>query len=154
MAHEPDILLAALVASAESKGFEVNVTLWVAGALVTGVLTNAQTFLRGVAEIIDAHPAGLGLADTFRGSAATLEDVAHEHDVELSGRPLIHLREAKTWFANQQISPLGGFYWRGLLSAVGAWTLGEMRDLALVERERAEFHAGIGALIDGARPAT
>lgn len=134
-ATEVDWHLQLLVEDANDFGLEVPVTLFVAGAVVTGVLTSGKVYFDRFADRFAAGWPEEGRAE-LRASMATPGDVYPRLEPgEKSPRKMpaqfIHLRDARVVTAQGHLPTTGeGLLWRGRLAAVGGYSLGQLSPAA------------------------
>ena len=120
-----------LVEDANDFGIEVPITLFVAGAVVTGILTGGKVYFERFADQFAAGWPETG-RDEIRASMATPGAVYPRLEPgEKSPRKLparfIHLRDAQLVFpAGNQPAVGEGMLWRARLSEVSAYSLGRV----------------------------
>lgn len=130
---EADGLLQLLVSYSE-LGIETPVTLLVGGITISGVIISAASYMENAGAQLSAalknHDAAL--AETVEQSFAQLkQDVEEQSRLAdeagvLSAR-CIHLKQARYFSPGQDGLPSNrdGIYWRGRLSAISGFSLGE-----------------------------
>ena len=120
-----------LVEDANDFGVEVPITLFVAGAVVTGVLTSGKTYFDAFADRFAAGWPEEG-RDEIRASMATPGAVyprLEPGDKSPRKQPAqyIHLRDAQLVTPNGNLPAGGdGMLWRGRLAQVGGYSLGRL----------------------------
>lgn len=131
---EADGLLQLLISYSE-LGIETPVTLLVGGMTISGVITSAANYMEHTGAQLSAalksHDAAK-LAETVAQSFAQLkQDVEEQSRIadetgQLSAR-FIHLKHAKYFTPGQDGLPNNpeGIYWRGRLTAISGFSLGE-----------------------------
>jgi hypothetical protein len=130
-AMEVDWHLQLLVEDANDFGVEVPVTLFVAGAVVTGVLTSGKVYFERFADQFAAGWPEEGRAE-IRASMATPGNVyprlePGEKSPRKRPAQFIHLRDARivTWHGNLPTTG-EGVLWRGRLTEVSGYSLGNL----------------------------
>ena len=127
----PDPMLRLLVQSANAHGLELPLTVHVHGALITGVLTSAETFWKKTGSFLrsmtDAGEAGEALAGMMDSAASTQRDAwgSHADGGDLPIPRFIHLRDART-VTQAGLAPVGGIAWRGYLESVDGFSVGTL----------------------------
>ncbi len=129
-----DWFLAWIIGHAESFGLDQGITLTVGGRLITGRVVSPKAYFDlARAAVQDGSFGGEGgeqmksiLADSYGQWAELFPDVGAPIG---SGKfAYIHLKEAKVWNGNGTYLPTnGGGLWRGKLSAVDGFFLGELQ---------------------------
>jgi hypothetical protein len=139
-AHDVDWHLQLLVEDANDFGMEVPITLFVSGAVVTGILTSGRVYFEQFADKFAAGWPAEGRAE-IRASMATPGEV---YPLLLPGeksprkRPaqFIHLRDAQLVSSPRNL-PSSGMLWRGRLTEVGGYSLGKLMPEGPARRKRA-----------------
>jgi hypothetical protein len=130
-AQEVDWHLQLLVEDANDFGVEVPITLFVAGAVVTGVLTGGKAYFDRFADRFAAGWPDEGRAE-IRASMATPGNVyprlePGEKSPRKRPAQFIHLRDAQVVTAQGNLPAVGdGLLWRGRLAAVSGYSLGHL----------------------------
>ena len=132
-----DWFLAWLISLANSYGLEQGITLSVGGMSVSGLLISGRDYFQEIGGVISQS--------NFHGAAETLRPVlalAYSQWSEVypkintdSPQPVeqstyIHLRRARIVTPDGKEMPPAGGLWRGKLSAVDGFMLGELGSLA------------------------
>ena len=120
-----------LVEDANDFGVELPITLFVAGAVVTGVLTSGKVYFDAFADRFAAGWPVEGRAELRASMASPGAVYPRLGPGEKSPRKVparfIHLRDAQVVFpAGNQPTTGDGLLWRGRLSEVAAYSLGRM----------------------------
>lgn len=136
-AMEVDWHLQLLVEDANDFGVEVAITLFVAGGVITGVLTSGRVYFDRFADRFAAGWPDEGRAE-LRASMATPGDVYPrlEPGEKSPRRPaqFIHLRDAQLVTAQGNLPASGeGLLWRGRLTAVSGYSLGMLASGAVAK---------------------
>lgn len=131
-----DWLLAWLLTYAENHGVEFQVTLHVRGLIITGVLISGHAYLTEMAKqfrgLIHGDPPEGQLsihalvADSLDQYKSIYRDPASEGPFELAQPGYMHLRRSRIIHDNGTMIPSGGALWRGKLSSVDGFTIGEL----------------------------
>ena len=131
-----DWFLAWLISLANSYGLEQGITLSVGGASVTGLLISGRDYFTEIGAVI--------AQGNFHGAAETLRPVLAQAYSQWSGvypkidtgqpeaieqSTYIHLRRARIITPDGNEMPPAGGLWRGKLSAVEGFMLGELGSL-------------------------
>jgi hypothetical protein len=133
-----DWFLAWLISLANGYGLEQGITLSVGGASVTGLLISGRDYFTEIGSVIEQG--------NFHGAAETLRpvlalaysqwsqvypkiDTGHAEPIERS--TYIHLRRARIVTSDGKEMPPAGGLWRGKLSAVEGFMLGELGSLGV-----------------------
>lgn len=127
----PDWLLC-LTSDWAKTGLCMPVTLNVKGVIVTGNVITFEQYLEGVVNQLDEP--GNGLANVISGALGDLRgqmfpecsEVADEFSNLNKPYEYIHLRDARMISGNIFIPTQPGFYWRGRLDQVDAFSFGSL----------------------------
>lgn len=126
-----DNFLQSLVSIVNQTNTSIGVTLNVGGLIIIGELVSVKSYFEGVArEMISAH-ADYATKDAFQQSfkqiCAQHEPPSAEAANENKQLPVfIHLKNAKIFLASGLAIPTDkGIWWRGHLSAVDGFSLGQ-----------------------------
>jgi hypothetical protein len=147
----PDSVLAALVSTVNRFGsLEIGVTLHVSGVVVSGLLISGRSFFELLSAALteggtsESAPIRHALASAWAGSHAD-DYRAGEHDPSKDdqreeGQPApkvgyIHLRSASVHAAGDLV-PLPGVLWRGRLSHVSGWAIGNFGQIPPLPGDR------------------
>ncbi|MCM3789433.1 hypothetical protein M3221_13590 [Domibacillus indicus] len=130
--YKKDFLLDTLVYMLnQQEGVEIGITLNVRGTIVSGLLVGYKTFLKGKAEMFRSIQTNQEFGEVLAGFFDTASENYEKGktDSEESGKDLqpnfIHLKNAKFYDSNGTLPNEGeGFWWRGKLSDVSGFTLG------------------------------
>ena len=131
-----DVVLSMLVDLAE-KGIELPVTLFIGGAVVSGILVSGRVFFDGIGSQLETIGTGVDteirsvIADALRTSGWAY-DAPAEHS-PFTGEQLalyrelyLHLKGARALSGSALVPTSGEFWWRGRLSSVDAFSLGTL----------------------------
>ena len=130
-AMEVDWHLQLLVEDANDFGVEVPITLFVAGGVITGVLTSGKVYFDRFADRFAAGWPEEGRAE-IRASMATPGDVyprlePGEKSPRKRPAQFIHLRDAQLVTPQGNLPTIGeGLLWRGRLTHVSGYSLGHL----------------------------
>jgi hypothetical protein len=128
----PDNVFELLVHVANTTNVEMGITLHVHGQMITGRLISGATYWDEVAERL--RSSGQGEEELIETLADSMEVVATQYratyadevvDEDLPMTAFIHLRDART-FGPSGPTPTDGALWRGRLSSVDGFSLGEL----------------------------
>jgi hypothetical protein len=133
-ARDRDWLLSLLVNLANKK-LEAGITLQISGLLVSGQLASEASYLEWISSELTETAAHI-----FEGTDTKFGEIVPNAD-ELYGSEersmykavptFLHLRNAKFYVpGSQQLLPQRGVWWRGRLSEVSGFFLGELRQQA------------------------
>jgi hypothetical protein len=128
--REPDPFLGLFVRAANAGEGNVGVTLWVGGAIVTGMVVGTDEFFDALADYVEGDTGET--ASTFRKVATELREdrdaakaVVAEDGLGDDPVTFIHLRDARAFAPGSGPIPSNqGFLWRGRLDTVDAWSFG------------------------------
>lgn len=117
-----DEVLQTIVATADDTDFHVGVTLAVQGTLITGILIGQDQWFRGLEM---QHP-------ELREPLTTplrkqMVDEKEPGEIDPFESRFVHLKEARYLLGGGQYIPqirATGFFWRGRISHVSAWSFG------------------------------
>ncbi len=125
-----DVLLTVLAGSLqEARDFEIGLTVTVAGGVVSGLAIGRDRWLSKFASVTrEAQPG----AETSLGEA--FEAAIHQIDLERPAEEevsfgFLHMVDAR-FISGAGMSPSSGspgFLWRGRLTHVTSWSLGQLR---------------------------
>lgn len=128
---QSDWFLQRLASFANHEGFEIGITLQVSGLLVSGVLVSGARYFEAIAEDfkqgLAAHEE---LAAIVQEGIASFAEIYAEEGGEDAAPPLpqyLHLRDAQ--FFSTAGTPIPGnqrVWWRGRVSEVGGFTIGQL----------------------------
>ena len=121
----PDGLLQVLVSVANTTGVSMGVTVTVPGAVVSGLLVGHQIWVEKLTEAMTAAgETGEAMGRAFRENLL-LEPEPDEAGEDEKPLPLfVHLTEAHIMSGDSMHGPV---LWRGRLSDVSGWSLGNFR---------------------------
>lgn len=130
--HAADWLLQHLVALVTDGPLEMGITLQVSGLLVSGRLVSGARYFEGIASDfahgLAAYPQ---VAKSVRDSFEEFGKLIYQSDAAPSSRPLphyIHLTDAKFFStAGEPVPAEKGVWWRGRISEVGGFALGQLQ---------------------------
>lgn len=130
--EDRDWFLAQVVRWTNNYGFEPGITLTVGGSVVSGTLISMNSFIKDFGEKFTSSMEG-ELRETFdkifenyAGPEPASKEMLGREEEELPR--YIHLRGAKTFAPDGSSLPTGaGVPWRGKISAVSGFSLGELR---------------------------
>lgn len=128
---EIDWYLRSLVEIVNKSQMEVGITLVVSGLIVTGTMISGKTYFEKFASDISGAmekafgPSGI---DAIRESfAAPSKMYGHSSEVPVTPPGFIHLKDARFFISPNVGIPNSGSLWRGRLSQVSGFTLGEYK---------------------------
>jgi hypothetical protein len=135
LSQGPDWLLQHLVALVTDGPLEIGMTLQVGGFLVSGKLVSGARYFEGIASDfahgLAAYPQ---VAQSVRASFEEFGKLIYEGNAGPSARPLphyIHLTDTKFFSTAGEPVPAGkGVWWRGRISEVGGFALGQLQSQA------------------------
>jgi hypothetical protein len=132
---DPDGALVDLVELVNRIGtLEMGVTLHVSGTVISGILTSGRNYFETVAKRFREHATQAEIGEAFaekyeRIAAFYKEDEVNKDDLGRQGDPVfnkttyIHLRDATVHTTGDSV-PLPPTLWRGRLSHVSGWSIG------------------------------
>lgn len=124
---QADWLLTTLVNWVNNLKFEVSITLYMKGSVISGRLISSDDFIVGFVRSLSTDvsegedgEARQQLTKLFTGDVETL-------DGQNSPPPnYIHLRNARVFTPGQRPIPQNGVLWRGRISEVDGFSIGEL----------------------------
>ncbi|WP_421851711.1 gas vesicle accessory protein GvpU [Marinomonas sp.] len=129
---QPDWYLQQLVDMINGKEYELPITLFVNGLIVSGQLTSGHNYFEGLGEQLTEFFGGPS-DDTSKAVALlTAPADMYTNDDEDEEKPLpqyIHLNKARVFTPGQQPIPSEGSWWRGRLSSVDGFHFGSLSAL-------------------------
>ncbi len=126
----PDLMLRGMVeAVSRSDSAEIGLTLYVSGIVISGILVSGRRFFELMADWLASE----GARDFAENFVRPIADMFSSPDVEPAdegqAKPadvnFIHLRAARV-FTSGAGRPLPETLWRGRLSHVSGWSIGNM----------------------------
>jgi len=122
-----DWFLALFIDMANKNDFELGITLTSHGFLVSGILIGGQKYFDGIAEeFASAFNDAEGLKETFSDMGKKVYDKP-KNDEPANPPTFIHLKDAKFFHPNGQPIPANrGVWWRGRLSEISGFSLGNL----------------------------
>lgn len=129
-----DWFLAWIINHAEVLGVEQSVTLSVGGTLITGIVTSGRKYFEGI-EALMLNAKSVGAADQNIPSILSKSygqwkelypDIGSGLELGSQKPKYIHLKNAKTLAGAHFVPNNNGLLWRGKLSSIDGFTLGEM----------------------------
>lgn len=126
---QPDWYLQSLVDTVNGKEFELPITLFVSGLIVSGQLTSGHKYFVGLGEQLTTFFGGPSEETAKTVAYFTAPADMYTKDNEGEEEPLpqyIHLREARIFTPGQQPIPSEGSWWRGRLSSVDGFHFGSL----------------------------
>lgn len=105
---------------------EIGMTLYMKGAVVSGMLISARSYFNLLVHELREADGGDFLAEFYEPTLQEQKDAREKYRTEeiLPPRPLhVHLRQASTYVTGAN-EPLGNRLWRGRLTEVDAWSMG------------------------------
>ena len=125
-----DPFLSSLVRTANAGGLTANVTLWVSGAVISGLLIGVEEYFDTLADVLEATSADTEFAEYYRERAADFRKmVGEDFDAALAADytvTYIHLRDVQDWSALG--FPARTVVWRGRITQVDAWSFRSLGD--------------------------
>jgi hypothetical protein len=136
----PDNVFELLVEVANTSDLEMGVTLHVQGQVLTGKLISGVSYWTETAASLRAHGAGpTQLVETMASSmdkvADAYRDAYGDDRRDDEGEPMsafVHLRDARTLTPAGAV-PTDGALWRGRVSSVDGFSVGELRARSSLE---------------------
>jgi hypothetical protein len=129
-----DWFLRSTVETIIAHGVEIGVTLAVGGAIVSGVLISGKKYFEELGDALNAASETEGdiqsvLGDSWR-QFTTIYDKPEgaPDDWQAPSAAYLHLRGARYYAPGQRPIPAEGALWRGKLSAVDAFSVGQFRE--------------------------
>jgi hypothetical protein len=127
-----DWFLQSTIESIIGRGVEIGVTLTVGGAIISGMLISGQTYFKELGDTLTAASREEGDMHSILGEAwkeytaiyEKPEDAAEDWTPPPAG--YIHLREARFFSPSQRAIPDKGILWRGKLSSIDAFSIGNL----------------------------
>ncbi|MEN1970607.1 gas vesicle accessory protein GvpU [Lentibacillus sp. N15] len=119
-----DNILETFVKAANNHGFELDISLLVNGAIVTGTMISAKDYFENLSESFAdgnevAQELGEKLSKTSESADSNSEGEAH----------FIHLKKTKIYCGDAKPTPSkGDILWRGKLSEVDSFFLGKISE--------------------------
>lgn len=112
-----------LIVSASDKGNEFPLTLFVNGAIVSGILTGRRTYLN---QFVSHFTTGWDEEDSnvMREAFGLDAEPEEEDESGIDTIRYIHLRDAKVFSPGQQPLPANGLLWRGKIAEVNGFSYG------------------------------
>jgi hypothetical protein len=124
-----DPYLSALVRTANAGALTANVTLWVAGAVLSGHLIGAGEYFETLAAVLEAAGADAEISEGYREQADYFREIggddvgqAMEADYTVT---YIHLRDLRDWSIIG--FPVKGVLWRGRIDKIDGWSLASVK---------------------------
>lgn len=126
---QPDWYLQVLIDTVNGKDYELPITLFVGGLIVSGNLTSGHKYFQGLGEqlteFFGGHSEDTEKAVQYFTSPGKI--YAEETDSEPKSPPqFIHLRQAMVFAPGQTPIPNGGSWWRGRVASVDAFHFGSL----------------------------
>ncbi|TMV44816.1 hypothetical protein FE783_31265 [Paenibacillus mesophilus] len=126
---EKDWLLAAYVAVVNGSSIEMGVTLSVGGTTISGMMISGQTYTRLLIESLRA--AGSSGAETIANAleeplTAFYGNRVEQDSEQVANIGFIHLKNVKILGGNNQFIEFNNCLWRGRLSTVDGFILGNL----------------------------
>lgn len=132
---EGDGNLGTLVRLANTGTVSMDVTLWVGGSVVSGLLVGVAEYLDGLAGSLE--PAGEGaalLSKFYRDQAEGFRELVGEEFQPAFDAPYtlvhIHLKNARVFSAGGEATPRTCTWWRGRIDRVDAFSIGSLAGTA------------------------
>jgi hypothetical protein len=124
----PDLLLTLLVQMVDKKPpFDIGITLFVQGSIVTGLLIGEDVYFEGLSnDMPDSFTEDFQKLFTLIQSWDTNSPGNQEEQNQLRNIEFIHLKNAKFFLGNSLVPNNKGTYWRGRLSRVDGFSLGQL----------------------------
>lgn len=115
------------IANASPADYALSITLTTPSGVITGkLIPNWRWFEEQDLKIrqLTQSDKPIGLGVMFARHAAAFQPPDREHNSSKVG--FIHLKEARV-ISGTALLPVEGMHWRGMLSHVSGWSLGELR---------------------------
>ncbi|MEG4496643.1 gas vesicle accessory protein GvpU [Microcoleus sp. F10-C6] len=128
-----DLLLMSLVELAEEFSEKLSVTLFVQGSIITGLLIGEKPYLEALNDELNATTSGSAEGkEAFKAFLAPFHTLSknssdnQEEQSQLKDIEFIHLKNAKFCNGSSLTPQNKGVYWRGLLSRIDGFFLGNL----------------------------
>lgn len=111
-----------------NTGAEIGITVTVGGAMISGQLSSGKRYFNDLADGMEKGLRAAGV-DDVGAIPASLKEAAerlYPSDYDGSGTAYIHIREARYFLPGQPAIPQNGMWWRGKLSAIDAFSMGNL----------------------------
>ena len=130
---EPDFTLRAIVDLCNKTSLRIGITLNVGGFLISGIIRSGRDYFAGIAaeaaNSMDKDEDRKSIHDYFDNFGKLI--YPEESKEEQDARPLpvfIHLSESRAYHPSGKPTPNNrGVWWRGRLTSVDGWNLGNLR---------------------------
>ncbi|WP_043930208.1 gas vesicle accessory protein GvpU [Bacillus sp. EB01] len=127
MSNQPetkDTVLELFVQAANNHSFNLDITLNVKGAVITGTIISAKEYFESLSETVeDGSDVAEKLSEMLSNAA---ESVGSESQAEAS---YIHLKNANVYVGDSKPTPSkGDILWRGKLSEIDGFFIGRIVD--------------------------
>lgn len=126
---ERDIYLNTIIALIEHKNIqlEVGITLNVGGAIISGIAISRKKYLEGIVNAVAGDDSDVAqLFGEIYGNFLEMEEDSEEETAAPPDYNFIHLKNVQIFGVNQEPISLNDNYWRGKLSAVDGYMIGNM----------------------------
>jgi hypothetical protein len=128
----PDYFLIYLVETVNVFSIEISITLFVQGSIVSGLLIGGKAYFEGLNSEMALGSASDDIKGAFQTMFAQFQSIYtnlpdnQEQQSEFGNVEFIHLKNAK-FFAGGSLTPTNrAVYWRGRLSSVNGFSLGNL----------------------------
>jgi len=112
------------VRTANAGGLTANVTLWVRGAVISGLLIGVGEYFDTLADLLEAGGADTKFADSYREQADDFRELVGEDVGQAMAADYtvtyVHLCDVQDW--STLGFPAKTVVWRGRITEVDAWS--------------------------------
>ncbi|WP_409293114.1 gas vesicle accessory protein GvpU [Peribacillus sp. SCS-37] len=123
MSSTKDNILEFLVQAANKHDFELDITLNVKGAVITGTMISAKEYFSSLSETFED---GNDIAQAISEQMAQAGESSQKENSEAN---FIHMKEAKVYCGDSKPTPSKGkILWRGKLAEIDGFFLGKIYD--------------------------
>lgn len=122
-----DAYLLSFVSAANAGNFEMLITLYTHGIIVSGTLIGVGKYEKALIEQLKSTgEAGEIIAEKITKVLNDVLQTIGEDVMETSLPNFIHLKDAKIYTPGQPPLPyIDGMYWRGYIEAIDGWNFGQ-----------------------------
>ncbi|WP_172370395.1 gas vesicle accessory protein GvpU [Sporosarcina jiandibaonis] len=122
--HNKDNILEFLVQAANKHDFNLDITLNVKGAVITGTLVSAKEYFSTLSSTLEG---GNDIAQMLSEELDQAEEIAQKNDDTEAN--FLHMKDAKVYCGDSKPTPSKGqILWRGKLSEIDGFFLGRILD--------------------------
>ena len=128
--NQEDWFLQSMIEVIINRGVEIGVTMSVGGSIVSGILISGKTYFEELGAVVAASSKEEGDVSEMLGNSWKEYRRLYEKpedagdDWEEPRAAYIHLRNARYYAPGNHPIPDGGVLWRGRLSSVDAFSIG------------------------------